>query len=262
MKIFGRGIFGSRTTLTITPTKESGIFWKPKNAEPILLCDARLSANPLHYLTLRCHDWVLRMPEHLLGCLGALGVDGIVFSPENSSLPYGRGAQLFYEALLPHLEARGTFPHYTPKERIFVEAGPGRFIRFMPSDSPELHYCVQVNYPDVGYTTLEGTLERADLRALCCARPYGRNKFYKLLSKILVHHKTALWFEENDSDEKQQEKLNEIAWHRLLDLLGALLWVTPPGAALSGRIVTRLVGHAADMELAKELTRVGLRQIA
>ena len=52
-----------------------------------------------------------------------------------------------------------------------------------------------------------------------------------------------------DTDEAKTALLEELCWHRLLDMLGAFMTVSPQGGRIAGSIATRRVGHAADIEL-------------
>jgi UDP-3-O-acyl-N-acetylglucosamine deacetylase len=52
-----------------------------------------------------------------------------------------------------------------------------------------------------------------------------------------------------DTGEAKTALLEELCWHRLLDMLGAFMVVSPQGGRIAGSIVTRRVGHAADIKL-------------
>ena len=52
--------------------------------------------------------------------------------------------------------------------------------------------------------------------------------------------------------------LDELCWHRLLDMLGMFAAVMPPGGRIAGAVVTRRVGHAADVALLHAMKRAPL----
>jgi UDP-3-O-acyl-N-acetylglucosamine deacetylase len=58
-----------------------------------------------------------------------------------------------------------------------------------------------------------------------------------------------------DNDEAKTALLEELCWHRLLDMLGAFMAVSPQGGRIAGAIVTRRVGHAADIELMRQIRK-------
>ncbi len=52
--------------------------------------------------------------------------------------------------------------------------------------------------------------------------------------------------------------LEELCWHRLLDMLGMFAAAMPPGGRIAGAVVTRRVGHAADVALLHAMQRTPL----
>ncbi|HEY4502504.1 MAG TPA: UDP-3-O-acyl-N-acetylglucosamine deacetylase [Candidatus Paceibacterota bacterium] len=255
--ILGRGAFGGNANLTLEPVDKLGIFWNI-NGMDVPLGKTRIVAHPrLHYLALLSGKNILRVPEHLLGFLYASGIDGV--STHSKRLPYDGCAQEFYEQVFcsDDLRLKDHFDCYTTNESVGVPAANGRMLEFKPSNNPcTLTYDIEIQYQGIGMYTLCGDLFPEDLEKLASSRPFGRTHL-KLLSRLLGRTNQYVWLGEVGS-----RGLEEIAYHRLLDLLGALIHATPPGGRLVGNIISPpFAGHRTDILLLHELHRVGLRKV-
>lgn len=255
--IHGRGAFGGDAELTLKPTDQPGIFWSVEG-EDIPLSKTRISAHPrFHFLALSYGRSILRVPEHLLGFLYACGIDEV--SIHSKRLPYDGCAKQFYEQILGAEDVRttGKFAYYTVNEPVEVSLQSGRTLQFIPNESPgALEYEIKIDYRGIGRYALCSNLFAADLRQLACSRAFGRG-YLKFLSERLGRFEQYVWL-----DDTGPKGLEEIAQHRLLDLLGALTYVTPPKGRLVGKVVSPpFAGHRTDMLLLEGIDRVGLHKV-
>ncbi|MCW9054625.1 MAG: UDP-3-O-acyl-N-acetylglucosamine deacetylase [Candidatus Pacebacteria bacterium] len=254
VEINGRDAFGKTARVVLSPIGAPGIYWNADGTD-VPLDKVCITAHPyLHCLKLSHKKAELYVPEHLLGYLYAAGVDGVRISA--SRLPYDGCAVLFHKMIGPQLKRSGVFSCVTPTTMIEIPVCSGRSLEIHPSEETNqtrtLVYRIVVNYESIGESILEGDLDQIDIAALSHARPYGR-PVLKVLSQIFGRKDQFVWFEQNEGI-SSQEKLEEIATHRLLDLLGALLCVTPKGTRLAGRIISpQFANHQSDMLLVEEL---------
>ena len=113
---------------------------------------------------------------------------------------------------------------------------------------------INVGYPELGEVTLRGVAgEAGQSERLSSARPYSRNRGIEAFAALARMwgwpHGVITVSLTADTDEAKTALLEELCWHRLLDMLGAFMAVSPQGGRIAGSIVTRRVGHAADVEL-------------
>ena len=80
--VSGPSALGWETTCVLQPVRESGIHVKLPTGDAVPLSDMTLGVNRLlHFLTLRWKKFILRIPEHLLGLIFNLGLDGVLVTP-------------------------------------------------------------------------------------------------------------------------------------------------------------------------------------
>jgi len=102
--------------------------------------------------------------------------------------------------------------------------------------------------------TLRGIVgEEQDLERLSSARAYWRTKTHRAVARVArrlgwPHGDIGVWPASAAPAEKAQV-LEELCWHRLLDMLGMFAALMPPGGRIAGAVVTRRVGHEADIAL-------------
>ena len=108
--VSGPSAFGCETTCVLEPVRESGIHVKLPTGDTVPLSDMTLGVNRLlHFLTLRWKRFILRIPEHLLGLIFNLGLDGVLITPRTFRLPYDGRAKRFWDAIRPALHPWAPF---------------------------------------------------------------------------------------------------------------------------------------------------------
>lgn len=266
--ITGRNVFGLPAYVALRPIETRGVWWQPREgAKPVLISHTRLESRAFHCIALSLHPrrWSLHIPEHLLGILCAAGMDGLMVQTGRTGLPYDGCAKLFWEALEPASREEGELLRYTPNEPVEVRVGgdSAKSIQFLPdTQASTLRITVTVDYADVGTHTLSVALDEVDLALLAASRPWGRTWVSELAATICGTRSRFVWFDREDHHAQREQKLTEVAWHRILDLLGALLHAFPSGGMLVGTIESMpRVGHAADVRLVQQLHRVGVQPV-
>jgi UDP-3-O-acyl-N-acetylglucosamine deacetylase len=225
------------------------------------LSDMTLGVNRLlHFLTLSWKKFVLRVPEHLLGLIFNLGLDGVLITPRSLRLPYDGRAKIFWDAIHPALRSSGTLEWFTVPTPLAVTVSPDRYIEIIPAapGCRRFAFDINVGYPELGEVTLRGVAgEAGQSERLSSARPYLRSRRIAAcaaLARMLgwPHGEVTVSLTA-DSDEAKTALLEELCWHRLLDMLGSFMAATPQGGRIAGTIVTRRVGHAADVALMQQI---------
>ena len=118
----------------------------------------------LHFLTLRWKKFVLRIPEHLLGLIFNLGLDGVLVTPRAFRLPYDGRAKIFWDAIRPALRPSGTLEWLHPAGGPWpLPASPDRYIKIVPAKPGcrSLAFDINVGYPELGEMTLRGVAGEA-----------------------------------------------------------------------------------------------------
>ena len=261
--VSGPSAFGWETTCVLEPVRDPGIHVKLPTGEAVPLSDMTLGVNRLlHFLTLRWKKFVLRIPEHLLGLIFNLGLDGVLITPRTFRLPYDGRAKIFWDAIRPALRPSGTLEWLTVPAPLAVTASPDCYIKIVPAapGCRSFAFDINVGYPELGEATLRGVAgEAGQSERLSSARPYLRNRGIEAcaaLARMLgwPHGEITVSLTA-DTDEAKTALLEELCWHRLLDMLGSFMAVSPQGGRIAGAIMTRRVGHAADIELMRQIRK-------
>ena len=263
--VSGPSAFGWETTCILEPVRDPGIHVKLPTGEAVPLSDMTLGVNRLlHFLTLRWKKFILRIPEHLLGLIFNLGLDGVLITPSTFRLPYDGRAKIFWDAIRPALRPSGTLEWLTVRAPLAVTASPDCYIKIVPAapGCRSFAFDINVGYPELGEATLRGVAgEAGQNERLASARPYLRNRGIEAcaaLARILGWpHGEIMVSLTSNNDEAKTALLEELCWHRLLDMLGSFMAVSPQGGRIAGAIVTRRVGHAADIELMRLIRKTG-----
>ncbi len=259
--ISGPSAFGWKTSCVLEPVRDSGIHVRLPTGGAVPLSDMTLGVNRLlHFLTLSWKKFVLRVPEHLLGLIFNLGLDGVLITPTKFRLPYDGRAKIFWDAIRPALRPAGALEWLTVPAPLSVIVSPDRYIKIIPAEPGCRGFAFDINvgYPELGEATLRGVAGEAGQRELLSsARPYLRNRrigAFAAVARLLgwPHGEITVSLTA-DSDEAKTALLEELCWHRLLDMLGSFMAVSPQGGRIAGSIVTRRVGHAADIELMRQI---------
>jgi UDP-3-O-acyl-N-acetylglucosamine deacetylase len=203
-----------------------------------------------------------------LGLIFNLGLDGVLITAPKFRLPYDGRAQIFWDAIRPALRQSGTLEWLTVPEPLIVTASPDCYIKIVPAEPGcrSFRFDINVGYPELGEVTLRGIAgEAGQSEPLSSARPYLRNrriKAFAALARLLgwPHGEITVSLKA-DTEEAKTALLEELCWHRLLDMLGSFMAVSPQGARIAGSIVTRRVGHAADIELMRQIKKTSWVQV-
>jgi UDP-3-O-acyl-N-acetylglucosamine deacetylase len=214
------------------------------------------------FLTLSWKKSILRIPEHLLGLIFNLGLDGVLIIPQELRLPYDGRAKIFWEAIRPALRQSGDLDWVTVPAPLAVTASPDRYIKIFPAEHgcQTFKFDINVGYPELGEVKLQGVAgEKGQSEHLSSARPYLRNRRLQACAALA---RRCGWPQgeiavslTSDTDEAKTALLEELCWHRLLDMLGSFMAVCPQGGRIAGSIVTRRVGHAVDVELMRQIKK-------
>jgi UDP-3-O-acyl-N-acetylglucosamine deacetylase len=261
--VTGPSFLGLETTCTLEPVGHPGIYVKPPTGDAVPLSGMTLGVNRLfRFLTLRWKKSILRIPEHLLGLIFNLGLDGVLITPREFRLPYDGRAKIFWDAIRPALRQSGNLDWLTVPTPLAVTASPDRYIKIFPAEPgcQNFKFDINVSYPELGEVTLRGIAgEKGQSEQLASARPYLRNQRLQAFASLARSwgwpHGEAAVLLTSDTDEAKTALLEELCWHRLLDMLASFMAVCPPGARIAGLIVTRRVGHAVDIELMRQIKR-------
>jgi UDP-3-O-acyl-N-acetylglucosamine deacetylase len=259
--VTGASFIGRDARCVLEPIAQRGVHVRLPHGEIVQLGAMTLGVNrQLRYLTLACRGHVLRIPEHLLGLIFALGLDGFVIALEDFRLPYDGRAKIFWDALEEARRHAGPLEWFTPPAPLTVSAAADRYIKLVPAaaGSRQLSFEINVGYPELGETTLRGIVgEEADHERLASARAYWRTKTRRAVARIArgfgwPHDDIGVW-PNSDMASDKAIVLDELCWHRLLDMLGMFAALMPPGGRIAGSVVTRRVGHAADIALMQQV---------
>src|SRR5580698_6112478 len=132
--VSGASAFGWRTTCVLEPVRETGIHVKLPTGDAVPLSNMTLGVNRLlHFLTLRWEKFILRVPEHLLGLVFNLGLDGVLITPRAFRLPYDGRAKIFWEAIRPALQPSGTLEWFTVPTPLAVTTSTDSYIKIVPA---------------------------------------------------------------------------------------------------------------------------------
>lgn len=274
----GPSFLGFPSRCAFAPSEQRGIHLRLPDGGIVPLGAMTLGVNRLfRFLTLRHGRHVLRIPEHLLGLLFALGLDRVTIAPGEFRLPYDGRAKLYWDAIKDARRPAGALDWVTPAAplKIAVPGEAGRAIELIPAAPGERRFAfeIEVGYPELGTKMLRGIVgEESDLERLFTARPYWKTQMRRRVARIArrlgwPQGDIGAWPMKDDpmsegemgpSAQSKAQVLDELCWHRLLDMLGMFAAVMPPGGRIAGTVVTRRVGHAADVALMQEMKRTKL----
>ncbi|HEV8016449.1 MAG TPA: UDP-3-O-acyl-N-acetylglucosamine deacetylase [Stellaceae bacterium] len=267
--ITGPSFLGRDAHCIIAPIAQPGVHLRMPDGEVVPLGAMTLGVNRLlRYLTLTYRDRVLRIPEHLLGLIFALGLDGIVIELAEFRLPYDGRAKIFWDALKAACQPAGTLDWFTPPAPVVVSVAGDRYIELVPAaaGSRQFSFEIEVGYPELGETTLRGIVgAEADHERLASARAYWRTRMRRAVARLArglgwPHDDIGVWPSSDAADSKARV-LEELCWHRLLDMLGMFAALMPPGGRIAGSVVTRRVGHTADIALMHQVKSARLVRV-
>jgi hypothetical protein len=256
IRIRGHDFFGRRAEVTLAPAGEPGWFWHV-GGEDVPIGPGIVHAER-RCLMLRHNEHRLHVFEHL-GALRAMGLDGVRMTAATAWLPYD-GRALQYWNALPQTtaEEEPLRPMSRRREESVHRSDgiPGRLdVKLGAGDT--LKITVRVAYPGWGERTLTRTLPDetgGGWDDVISARPLAKPPWLRAAGRAAAllgwpHYDSVLWPQEAEPE----ALLEELAHHRILDLLGALGTILQPGEYLTGEISTDLAGHATDVALLRRL---------
>jgi hypothetical protein len=256
VRIRGHDFFGRGAEVTLAPAEEPGWFWHVGGK------DVPIGPSCVHAdrrcLVLRHDGHRLYVFEHL-GALRAMGLDGVRIAAATSWLPYD-GRALQYWNALPQAtaECEPLRPMSRPlHESVQRNDGIPRRLDVKLGTGDALKVTVRVAYPKWGERTV--TRSFPDERGggwddIISARPLAKPPWLRAAARAAAllgwpHYDNVLW----PQDAEPEALLEELAHHRILDLLGALATILRPGKYLTGEIATDLADHATDVALLRRL---------
>lgn len=249
----GRDFFGRRTSVLLRPIKESGWYWQtPSNGIVPITPDLLLTK--LRRVVLEYRGEKLEVFEHL-GPLRFYGLDNLLVAPESNWLPYDGSAGLFWKACRPYMLEVGKLSPFSIDPLSF-SSGDKR-LDYYSANTPQrelLTVSVGIDYPRLGACTIRSTVQHESFRELMCVKTQGWPRYYRPLAIAAgwcgwPHRHAAVWPQEHPAE----VTLSLFSKHRLLDLLGALSVLCPPGHILSGNVNSYKAGHKEDAAFVRSL---------
>lgn len=197
--------------------------------------------------------------EHVLSALAGLGVDDAVIESSGGEVPAGDGSAVPFVALIQEAgltEQQALVSPMTFQRPEMVIEG-GSTIVVMPADQFQL--TVVLAYPDRSYIGTQGvTFDPATedySKTIAPARTFG---FLSEIETLRAHglglgasYENALVLDDNGMCLNTPRYLNELARHKLLDLIGDLMLVGQP---LQAHVIAIKPSHALNVRLARLLS--------
>ncbi len=197
--------------------------------------------------------------EHVLSALAGLGVDDAVIETEGGEMPAGDGSAAPFVALIREagLREQGTTVSAMTFGRPEMVAEGGSTIVVMPAD--RFHVTVVLDYPDRPAIGTQGvTFDPASEdygREIAPARTFG---FLSEIETLRAHglglgasYENAIVLNDMGDCLNGLRFLNELARHKLLDLIGDLALVGQP---LQAHIIAIKPSHTLNVRLARLLS--------
>ncbi len=183
----GPSFLGFPSRCVLTPAAERGIHLRLPDGAVVPLGAMELSVNRLfRFLTLRQGRHVLRIPEHLLGLVFALGLDRVIIALDDFRLPYDGRAKLYWDAIKDARRHAGPLDWFTPPAPLRIAVSDNRAIELIPAAPGERRFSfeIEVGYPELGTKVLRGVVgEESDLERLFTARPYWNTQLRRRVAR-------------------------------------------------------------------------------
>ena len=202
-------------------------------------------------------DVAIQTVEHVLSALAGLGVDDAVIEVKGGELPAGDGSAAPFVALIRAVglreQAGNLVSGVTLTQPVTVSAG-GAYLVALPGDRFEA--TVVLDYPKHPYLgTLAAVFDGGDYGGeIAPARTFG---FLSEIEALRAHGLGLGASRENAvvlGEERYETPLrfpNELARHKLLDLIGDLALI---GRPLQAYVIAVKPGHALNTRLARLLS--------
>jgi UDP-3-O-acyl-N-acetylglucosamine deacetylase len=256
VRIRGHDFFGRRAEVILEPADEPGWFWRIAGE------DVPIGPGLVHAerrcLALRRGKHTLHVFEHL-GALRATGLDQVRIVAATSWLPYDGRAAMYWSALAGSIAEDGRLKPMSRRVHECVSRNDGipRRLAVNLGSAEALKVTVRVSYAKWGEYEITRTFPDEDAgswKDIAAARPLARPSWLRGAARCAAllgwpHYDNVLW----PQSVEPGTLLEELARHRILDLLGAIGTVPGPGEYLTGEIETDLADHAADVVLLQRL---------
>ena len=266
----GRNYFGLPAKLHFAPSKKPGWFWQNKpSSEPRFINSTCVAANP-DRLSLVDGSKHLESYEHY-GLARLSGIDGVIVSCDRAFPPYHGRPHEVCQRLISASERRSVKPHwYTVKKavefRYFCEP---RAITFQPPPKGlalSLYVTTIIDEKRLGRYEFDFEVGKHDLPEIFQAYADGRPprkhlpfwlklpiwaSSFPLLAAFWRHHERFTGLE----NQEHQTLLEQLAFYRLGNLLGALSLLLPPQGQLAGHVISERANCDLDFNLIQKIER-------
>ena len=268
VRVEGRDFWGRHALLTFSNNlQENGWVWRVRR-EDIHITPDLIQSRPRR-IALVHGEHELNEFEHI-GFLRAAGLEHVrvELTGKRTWPPYFGGAWQVWQAVMPHTEKSGELKPYQVQLGDTVGPicarlphDPSRWTQFVPHSNAEnakqLSIHVTIHFPRISKESAQAVYDWknvVDLRDIAHARTLGWPPLLYYLSRFAhalgwPHHPRIAWKQEEFS----RDLLQEIAEHRLQDMLGTLPFLAPPGHHITGAFQSHKGNHQTDVMLLKTL---------
>lgn len=257
----GTSILGNEGLVKITPIDKEGIFIKKGHGEATILPNWKRESTAFHYVRLSSGGEQLDIVEHLLGYLYLRSFSGLLLEvPKRVGIPYDGCAKIFHDQIDQFALKKSKERNPVTVKRPLEMSMKRGYLRFLPAEQgdDDLYFDVRVNYAGFGEYHLQTSFKLLDVNQVAKARSYGRPGLQRVMAEFFHRTEHFVWLDQ----ESVAEQLKEIAFHRILDLCGALALADIPSQhRLAGRIETCFAGHSDDLRLLNGLELEVLQEV-
>jgi len=263
----GHNFWGQPRTLVVEPTTNPDWVWKVGDEDIPIRPDIMHSRKRRVALVANGH--ALHGFEHI-GGMRAFGLRGVRIWVVGGKRwpPYDGSMWGLWNALMPHVRQRGTLKPHHPyikcyQETAYVQGAHERFVDYRHSNNDRLHMRGYIDFDGLGEYEFAHTLDTYDYDRECNFRelmrahtlgwpPYLQAAGYVASKLGWPHHRNhVMWA----GSRHPYDILDEVARHRLLDIVSILNFAAPAECYLAGRVFSHKGNHAADLALLQILTR-------
>lgn len=252
----GPNLFNQTSHLRLEPVDKPGWYWQVDGIDvPI---GPEVADRRMRRLRLVSGRRVLESPEHIIA-LREMGLDAVRVIASRRWPPHDGSAATLFGAVVPKLASEGTLRNVRIKNSIRCDTADNQQLsELLPSPTDYLKVDVRIDYAGVGAWALQKRFRGGLDEEVCRAQTISilPTPLWWILkhlpSSIWPHYHRTFW----NRDPRPPRMLQQIALHRVLDILGAAALMHPAGTALVGTLVSRCGGHTTDMGLV-EMIKVG-----
>lgn len=249
-------LFGRNAKISFFPVNQKGWHWQCDPNEPPVSISADLLSFKRRRLVLAHEKYELNIFEHI-GVLRWAGLDGIKICSTKWP-PYDGRSWESYQLLHRAFKETDEPVKWCTLDHTVMCSFPGvesRFTKVIPDCEGALKLHIISEYEGIGmkeilirFPASSSTLEKI-LKAFAPGWPSKLFYLEWLASKFgWPHLRKSLW---PNCGKAKEEIIEQFAYHRALDLLGALSLIHPT-RMLSGTVISYCSGHWADVQLIKQ----------